>query len=39
MGHLRARFRPRLAQALRENEQTTFRMADFRAGVSIRTYF
>ena len=38
-GRLKARFRPRLAQALRENEQTTFRMSDFRAGVSIRSYF
>jgi len=39
IGHLTARFRPRMAQAVRENTELLFRVSDIRAGKSILTYF
>jgi hypothetical protein len=39
IGHLTARFRPRMAQAVRENSEVTFKISDIRAGKSILSYF
>jgi hypothetical protein len=39
IGHLTARFRPRMAQAVRENTELTYRVVDIRAGKPILTYF
>jgi hypothetical protein len=39
IGHLTLRFRPRMAQAVRENSELSFHISDIRAGKSILTYF
>jgi hypothetical protein len=39
VGHLTARFRPRIAQAVRENSDLTFRISDIRAGKLVLSYF
>lgn len=39
VGHLTARFRPRMAQAVRENSDLLYHISDVRAGKPILTYF
>ena len=39
VGHLTARFRPRMAQAVRENTDLTYHVSDVRTGKPILTYF
>src|SRR5579859_6745566 len=39
IGHITVHFRPRMAQAVRENNELTFRVSDIRAGKPVLTYF
>src|SRR5579862_4607176 len=39
IGHLTTHFRPRMAQAVRENTELLFRISDIKAGKPILTYF
>lgn len=39
IGHLTLHFRPRMAQAMRENTELTYHVADLCAGKPILTYF
>ena len=39
ISHLTVRFRPRMAQAVRENSELTYQVADVRAAKPILTYF